>query len=85
MTHLEMIVTWFQSRGGSATLRDILTSGEVWSHEFNARKTDLRHRTQYDLVLERGKKASDNLYRLVDRHLAPVKFGVEPSGQMVMI
>lgn len=73
MTHLDMIVKWFKSRGGTATLREILQSGESWSHEFNARKTDLRHQGRYDLVLTRGKKASDNAYALNER---------EENGQM---
>lgn len=42
MTHLDMIAAWFSRRGGKATLRDILNSGEPWMHEWNARKTDLR-------------------------------------------
>jgi hypothetical protein len=71
MTHVQQIINWFHVRGGTATLREILTSGEPWSHEFNARKTNLRQKTEYDLVLERGRCASDNRYKLVNKSLAP--------------
>jgi len=73
MSHIESIISWFKFRGSAATLREILMSGEPWSHEFNARKTDLRKQGRYDLVLRKGKKASENLYVLYER---------ETSGQM---
>lgn len=64
MTHLEMIAAWFMRRGGRATLRDILNSGEPWMHEWNARKTDLRGKG-FVVLLERGKTKSDNLYTVI--------------------
>jgi len=73
MTHIDMIVDWFKSRGGTATLREILNSGQPFAHEFNARKTDLRKQGRYDLVLVRGAKPSDNTYSLIER---------EKNGQM---
>ena len=69
MTHIESIIAWFKTRGCSATLREILQSGELWSHEFNARKTDLRQCTRYDLVLTRGPRPSDNRYTLTEKPL----------------
>lgn len=73
MSHIESIVSWFKSRGGAATLGEILRSGEAWSYEWRARATDLRKKGRYDLVLRRGKRATDNVYVLCER---------EESGQM---
>jgi hypothetical protein len=67
MTHIEQIIDWFKSRGGSATLREILNSGQAWSHEFTARASNLRHKTRYDLVLTRGARPSDNTYCLIEK------------------
>lgn len=75
-SHLDQIVDWFKARGGTATLREILNSGECWQHEFNARKTDLRKKTKYDLVLVRGQKPSDNAYSLIER---------EDNGQLRLV
>ena len=66
-TQVDMIIDWFKARGGSATLREILTSGQPWVYEWRARATDLRHRTNYDLVLTRGRCASDNIYKLTEK------------------
>lgn len=76
MTHLEMLVAWFKSRGGTATLRDILQSGQPWAYEWRARATDLRHQGRYDLVLCRGDRPSDNAYSLIER---------EENGQMRLV
>jgi len=73
MTHLEMMIEYFKSKGGTATLREILNSGQPFAHEFNARKTDLRKQGHYDLVLVRGSKPSENTYSLIER---------EENGQM---
>jgi len=72
-SHVDLIIDWFKSRGGTATLREILNSGQPFAHEFNARKTDLRKQGRYDLVLVRGAKPSDNAYSLIMR---------EENGQM---
>lgn len=72
MTQVDEMVRWFERHGGKATLGDILSSGERWAHEFNARKTDARKRG-YVLILYRGKTPSGNIYHCI----AP-----EPSGQM---
>lgn len=66
-SHIDLMIAWFKLRGGVVTLREILNSGEPWQHEFNARKTDLRKRTHYDLVLVRGKTKSDNAYSLIEK------------------
>jgi hypothetical protein len=73
MTHLELMIEWFKAHNGFATLGEILHSGQPWSHEFNARKTDLKKRTPYLLVLDRGSRPTENLYRLI-KH--------EESGQI---
>lgn len=75
-SHLDMMIDWFKANNGFATLYEVLHSGEPWSHEFNARKTNLHQKTKYKLVLERGKRASENLYRLQE---------IEPSGQIVAL
>ena len=72
-SHVDLIIDWFKSRGGTATLREILNSGQPWSYEWRARATDLRKRGKYDLVLTRGAKPSDNAYSLIMR---------EENGQM---
>lgn len=75
MSHIEQLISWFQARGGSATLREILQSGQPWSYEWRARATDLRHKTRYDLVLTRGRRASDNIYKLTEKTLTQAEFG----------
>ena len=74
-SHIQQIIYWFKCRGGCATLREIAQSGQEWVWEFNARKTDLRHTTNFDLVLTRGKIASDNTYVLVEK---------EENGQIML-
>lgn len=69
MTHVEMLIEWFKARGGSATLGEILRSDEPWSHEFNARKTNVRQQGRYDLRLTRGSRPSENSYTLIERPL----------------
>jgi hypothetical protein len=56
---------WFRIRGCRATLGEILRSGELWVHEFNARKTDARKRG-IEFVLQRGSKPSENVYRMIE-------------------
>ena len=70
-THIDMMVSWFKGRGGVATLREILQSGEPWSYEWRARATDMRNRGQYDLILTRGRCRSDNSYSLIEKIPAP--------------
>ena len=72
-SHLEMMVAWFKANNGFATLHEILHSGQPWTHEFGARKTNLHQRTNYKLVLEKGKRSSDNIYRLVEQEMALIK------------
>lgn len=67
MSHVERMIAWFKYKGGAATLREIIQSGEPWMWEFNARKTDLRHNTNYDLVLTRAPHHGDNSYRLTEK------------------
>lgn len=67
MTHIDMMVNWFKRRGGSATLGEILASGEPWAYEWRARATNLRQKGRYDLHLVRGPRASDNRYSLVEK------------------
>lgn len=66
-THITRMIDWFKARGGTATLREILQSGEPWSYEWRARATDLRHRGSYDLILTRGRCRSDNSYSLIEK------------------
>ena len=63
MTHLEMMVACFNALGGTASLEEILTSGERWSYEFRARATDLRKKG-YTIVCKRGTIPSFNQYTL---------------------
>lgn len=65
MNHIEQMVHWFKARRGQATLAEIIRCGEPWAYEFRARATDARKRG-YDFVLQRGKRPSENLYRLVE-------------------
>jgi hypothetical protein len=67
MTHIDLMIAWFKRRGGSATLGEILRSGEPWAYEWRARATNLRQKTRYDLQLVRGQRANDNRYSLVEK------------------
>jgi hypothetical protein len=64
MTQIDQMAEWFMRRGGVATLRDIIRSGESWSYEWRARATDARKRG-YFITLERGDTPSENRYRLI--------------------
>lgn len=64
MTHLALMVSWFEKRGGKATLEEILTSGEPWSYEFRARATDLRKKG-FVIICERGTMPSFNRYTVI--------------------
>lgn len=65
MSQISEMVEWFKRQGGSATLDQILKSGERWSYEWRARATDAR-KQGYVIALERGKIPSDNRYSLVE-------------------
>lgn len=83
MSHLESMVSWFKKNNGYATLHQILTSGESWAHEFNARKTNLHQNTIYKLVLTKGKRPSDNLYTLTLQR--PPVSAQEPDAQSEVV
>jgi hypothetical protein len=63
MTQVEEMVLWFDRRGGKATLRDILQSGERWMHKCTARISDAR-KQGYRIECVRGQRPSDNLYMI---------------------
>lgn len=65
MTHIDRMIYWFRMHHGQATLGEILSSREPWSYEWRARVTEAR-RKGIDFVLERGKKPSENLYRMCE-------------------
>jgi len=77
MTQRELLLEMFKNHGNCLTLGQIMQT--TLAAEYRARFTELRHEG-FTISLERGKKASDNLYRLV--HREPVKYEIEPSGQM---
>jgi hypothetical protein len=62
MSHKQSILEAFHQNGGSMTLGYILT--HPWGYEFRARATELR-RQGFVITCEKGKRPSDNVYRLV--------------------
>ena len=63
MTRLDRMGFWFRMKGRKATLGEILSSGELWVHEFNARKAEARAKG-YVFILHRGTTPSENVYTM---------------------
>lgn len=66
MTQAERMIHWFRMHNCSATLGEILRSGEPWSYEWRARVTEARKKG-IAFVLERGKTPSENRYRMIEQ------------------
>jgi hypothetical protein len=61
MNHKQSILEAFHQNGGAMTLGFILS--HPWGYEFRARATELR-RQGFVITCTKGKRASDNVYRL---------------------
>lgn len=66
MSHIDRMIFWFRMHKCQATLGEILSSREPWSYEWRARVTEAR-RKGIAFVLERGKKPSENIYRMYEQ------------------
>lgn len=77
MTQKESLIKMFRDKGGWLTLSEILQTS--LAAEYRARFTELR-RDGYSIVLERGKRPSENIYRFTE----PVKTH-EIDGQVCFI
>lgn len=75
MTQREQLLKLFRDNGGRVTLGVIMQT--TLAAEYRARMTELR-REGYGVVLERGKKASENRYTLVEK----LVFVEEQNGQL---
>lgn len=66
MTQCEAILDFLRQNGGVVTLGEFLEHGRYfYAHKLTARLSELRSKG-YNIVCEKKKKASDNLYRLVE-------------------
>lgn len=64
MTQCEKIVDFIRSRGGSATLGELLDAGRFdWAHKLTARISDLRARG-INIICQKGDTPTKNLYIL---------------------
>jgi len=73
VTLKDQILSAFYNNHNRMRLGDILR--HPWGYEFRARATELRHEG-YQVICERAKKPSDNLYTLIPP---------EENGQMRLV
>lgn len=82
-TNHELIVEFFESRGGSATLGELLEAGRfTFAHKLTARLSELRDQG-YGIHCERKKIPSQNVYSMSPPQ-APESFHLGPDGQFEM-
>jgi hypothetical protein len=63
MTQTEQLIDLFRRHGRTLTLRQILNT--TLAAEYRARMSELR-RAGYIITCQKGKQASDNLYRMIE-------------------